>query len=775
MKKYIALIYCLVLALCLLGCTEERWLENNIENNMPEGGLPVEFVMDFAPTEIITRSGENSISVDEKTVFENGDIIQVVANFYKKEDTETDANVLMNSVCCYLIYEKDEADPIGKWVNNTNEPLYWPWESEEASFQAFYYPGYDGLLKPGSPATPVLLEDLDIYTDPLMTELVENIPYGNAVPLEFKHKCARLILTDLESVFGSANYNELWLENTKLDPKKQTNAFELSIEGTPSSGTTGIEPPYSLDFNFTARQDDNKILIGGKTPEAESSETESPKYVVFFLPPGDYSGVSITRKFGRPLLSWENVDGLSNLEKGKSYTVSLNDLKGNIIIDDDDDWWKDDEGCIADTEFNLQEFLNSISAGHSYSYIKGGKEIVVLEEIETNHIVLKKNINFKGQYEKVDMLASTKFDGNGHYFVGVYKPVFGTLSGELSNLGIKDCEATVDLSEENPIFGILACNNSAEIDNIRLDNIKVNVKSITNDAATYFVGTLIGDNTNSVKNIQLNDIELTTDNITIIGGHLIIGGLIGQSAGSSNLENVEMSGDTPITVDNNVTISGGNGNTYCGGLVGLSSSDIINCKVRANVSTEDALAMWMYTGGLVGSMRNRDNTSTGSSHLKIENSINDGTVHGGKCLGIGTDDDNTTGHSSTGGIAGYTLRTDILNCKVLGNITSEIGDNHTDTDEFYTIGGLVGAVRAADTNNTDDYPKVKYNSVYAKVDETLTIDEENTETHFSKAGWLAGIAPNNVIEDNTNIKYINTKYNNVGYSSNVSAGGQPTE
>lgn len=775
MKKYIALIYCLVLALCLLGCTEERWLENNIENNIPEGGLPVEFVMDFAPTEIITRSGENSISVDEKTVFENGDIIQVVANFYKKGNTATDANVLRNSVCCYLIYEKDEADPIGKWVNNTNEPLYWPWESEEASFQAFYYPGYDGLLKPGSPATPVLLEDLDIYTDPLMTELVKNIPYGNAVPLEFKHKCARLILTDLESVFGSANYNELWLEN-KIQGQTNKNAFELSIEGTSSSGTTGIEPPYSLGFNFTAIQNDNKILIGGKTPEAESGEIESPKYVVFFLPPGDYSDVSLTRKFGRPLLSWENVDGLYDLQEGKSYTVSLNDLKGNIIIDDDDDWWKDDEGCIEDTEFDLQEFLNSISAGHSYSYIKGGKEIVVLEEIETNHIVLKKNINFKDQeYEKVDMHSTTKFDGNGHYFVGAYKPIFGSLSGELSNLGIKDSEATVNLSKENPEFGILACYNSAKIDNIRLDNIKVNVTSITDDAATYFVGTLIGDNTGSVKNMQLNNINLITNDIPIVGGHLMIGGLIGQSAENSNLENVEMSGDECINVDNNVIISGGNGNTYCGGLLGLSSSDIINCKVRANVSTEGALAMWMYTGGLVGSMRNRDNTSTGSDHLKIENSINDGTVHGGECLGIGTDDDNTTGHSSTGGIAGYTLRTDILNCKVLGYITSKIGDNHTDTDEFYTIGGLVGAVRAADTNNKEDYPQVKNNSVYAKVDETLEIDEENPEIHFSKAGWLAGIAPDNVVEDNTNIKYINTKYKNVGYSSNVSAGGQPTE
>lgn len=768
MKKYIALIYGLVLVFCLFGCTEERWLENNIENNTPEGGLPVEFVMDFAPTEIITRSGENSISVDEKTVFENGDTIQVVANFYKKGDTKTGANVCMNSVCCYLIYKKDEANPIGKWVNNTNEPLYWPWESEEASFQAFYYPGYDGLLKPGSPATPVLLEDLDIYTDPLMTELVENIPYGNAVPLEFKHKCARLILTDLESVFGSANYNELWLENTKLDPKKQTNAFELSIEGTPSSGTTGIEPPYSLDFNFTARQDDNKILIGGKTPEAESSETESPKYVVFFLPPGDYSGVSITRKFGRPLLSWENVDGLSNLEKGKSYTVSLNDLKGNIIIDDDDDWWKDDDECINDIEFNLQEFLNSISDGHSYSYIKDGKEIVVLEEIETNHIVLKKNINFIGQtYEKVDMHTSTKLDGNGHYFVGPYKPVFGTLSGELSNLGIKDCKAEVELDIDNPEFGILACENSANIDNIRFNDVYLNISSI-NLAATYIIGALIGDNEGSVKNVKLNNINVNTEELTIDGEHIIMGGLIGQSAENSSLENVEMSGDTPITVDNNVTISGGNGNIYCGGLVGLSSSDIINCKVRANVSTEDAFGMWVYTGGLVGNMRNRDNATTRKDHIIIENSIIDGTVHGGECLGIGTDDDNTTGHSSTGGIAGYTLRTDIFNCKVLGFVTSEIGANHTDTHEFYTIGGLVGAVRAADTNNKDDYPQVKENSVYAKVDGELKIDGENPQIHFSKAGWMAGIAPDNVAEEQSNKKYVETEYENVGYRSNVS-------
>ena len=63
MKRYITFISCFIVLCGLLGCTDERWLENGgtAEN---AGGLPIEFVMDFAP---ITPSSRADAQIGEKT------------------------------------------------------------------------------------------------------------------------------------------------------------------------------------------------------------------------------------------------------------------------------------------------------------------------------------------------------------------------------------------------------------------------------------------------------------------------------------------------------------------------------------------------------------------------------------------------------------------------------------------------------------------------------------------------------------------------------------
>lgn len=47
------------------------------------------------------------------------------------------------------------------------------------------------------------------------------------------------------------------------------------------------------------------------------------------------------------------------LEKGNSYTVSLEALTGNITQDDmDDSWWEEEEGEIYG-KFETQEFMEA--------------------------------------------------------------------------------------------------------------------------------------------------------------------------------------------------------------------------------------------------------------------------------------------------------------------------------------------------------------------------------------------------------------------------------
>lgn len=760
MKRYITFISCFIILCGLLGCTDERWLENGsaAEN---AGGLPIEFVMDLAPIQPVTRT-DGTTNYAQKTEFVKDDIIQIVANFYKKSETDNDEFELMQgkSVCCILTYNGE------KWEDKSGANLYWPWDSEKADFTAFYYPGFDGVLSVGSSPT-VLLDSLEVTTDPLMANKVSNIPYGNAVPLKFEHKCARLILTDLDAVTGGASYSELWMENLNSETDK-TNAFLLNLSNNKNE--------LSLGFNFeTVRDENNRVLIGGKTAVDENNNSVKNS-MLFFLPPGNYSTVALTRRFGHSLFSWDSVNDLSNLEAGNSYIVSLKDLLGHITIDNDDDWWEDEDEYIKpeNGKFNLNDFLECVGNGRPYSYYDNGNEVVVLERIANNYVVLKKNIDFNKQnFTLRNIDTGITFDGNGHFFKNVtYNSIFNKIDGNVMNLGIIDSEVTdISLTEEEVgaqgdykanMFGLLARECLGNIDRIRLSNITIHVSSLEEEG-TFMVGALVGENHLSpITNIEVNgDITVTVDN-KITNGSLILGGLVGQNGKNASLESVTVYDNAKISVTNKTQIA--KGSVYTGGLVGLSSSDVKNCKVLADVDASQATGIWVYTGGIVGSLRNstdsddsetRDTTEETNLHIKLENSQNIGTVIGGRCLQNVTEDESASGHSSTGGLVGYSLRADITNSLVSGTVSSTI-EVEEGKSEYYTIGGVVGAVRAVKSGDVHDYPVVRDNSIYANV------NSQPNET-FCFVGWLAGIAPQNIIEQtNLNSLYVETKLGKVG-------------
>ena len=288
------------------------------------------------------------------------------------------------------------------------------------------------------------------------------------------------------------------------------------------------------------------------------------------------------------------------------------------------------------------------------------------------------------------------------------------------------------------------------------------------------IGALVGNNnTQPITNIEVNNIHVSSGadaNDTKEGTVVMLGGIIGQNGENASLENVSMSGDGKITVTNNTRITVGS--VYTGGLVGLSASHIKNCKVRADVSAYDATGTWVYTGGLAGSMRNQK-TDTTKDHILVDNSQNEGTVRGGECLSDNsTTGDAARGHSATGGLVGYSLRADIRHCTVSGTVETHTG---TDNDgiEYYTLGGIAGAVRAVDSEETDDYPQVFDNDVYATVNTTTGWNDT-----YCFAGWLAGVAPPNVeaTQPQPNTCYIETSLNKVGVEDNSSAAGQtPSE
>lgn len=814
MKTYITWIYSLILTCCLLGCTDEQWLENK-GTPAQEGGLPIEFVMNLAPMEPNTRTdGENSIKIPEKT-FKDKDIIQIVANFYKNtgnegttETTGNETKTPYSSVCCILTY--DEASD--KWVNNSGVGLYWPWEVEElvyAEFQAFYYHGYDGLmkLKEGendvyAPEALLDLSDWENLPDPLMTDIVK-VEYGNAVNLTFKHQCARLVLTDLDKVMSGAIYDRLWLENKK--------GVTSGTDATTDTETTGTETTndknafrlgllkdmennsLSFKFEFRTVKDENRILIGGKKITSENA-------IVFFLPPGDYSQVALTRRFGYPLLSWDvpapdptdtnaSTASLNDLEAGTSYIVSLEDLKGNIIIEDDDDWWKDDDTNYVGEGFDLEDFLESITKAQAYSYTDevSNNTVNVLEvtkEGDKTYLKLKKGIDFENYAGEVkaELGQGVVFDGGKYFFKNVCRSIFNTVKGTIQNLGIKECtNKSIQLNETIHYFGILARENSGTIDNVRLENINLIVKELYNDSDIInMIGGMIGYNLGTISNIEVNAINISEEDATDISGtSIMLGGLIGQNGSTGTLDGVTMCGNDKIYVTISSEMS--SGSIYTGGLVGLSSNNIANCSVRANVDASKASGTWVYTGGLAGAMRNQiggsSTETTSDQKIYLYNSINEGNVKGGIC----SSENNSQGHSSTGGLIGYSIYTDILNCKVQGEIASAIEKPDVGKlNKFYTIGGLIGTVRATKSGETALYPEVKNNSVYISFDENLKAHSQPEaapvgDVHYCYIGWLAGIAPENVTNagnegssEETNQLFVSTDYPKVGRLSNES-------
>ena len=192
--------------------------------------------------------------------------------------------------------------------------------------------------------------------------------------------------------------------------------------------------------------------------------------------------------------------------------------------------------------------------------------------------------------------------------------------------------------------------------------------------------------------------------------------------------------------------------------------------MRADVDAYGATGTWVYTGGLVGSMRNQKTTTT-IGHILVENSQNDGTTKGGECLSNTTaTGDDATGHSATGGLVGYSLRADIQSCLVNGTVTSHIGTIENDALKYYTIGGIAGSIRAVESGDIDDYPQVLDNDIYA----TINVQLSESIANHCFIGWLAGVAPPHLEPEQTlpNHCFVTTSFNKIGREDESTPSGQ---
>ena len=655
----------LVSSLLLAGCMEEAQPEK-ADTGAGGGGVPVEFVMkcrnmEPAGTPEAQQTAETKVRHDGFE-FEEGDVIHISAVFVLTGG---------GSTISYDCLELTDGEWVSREISADHpEPMLWPWDAETATFHAYYLSHSSGIL---AARTDRSLDNLGTEADPLYAT-AENVAYGAAVSLEFGHLCTKLTLSGLTQ--GEAAF---WLKKENIE-----DAFTLVKE---QDGT--------LSFSFYSS--DPTVRPSGTNHVAGISAGDGT--AVFYLAPGDYSDMQITYEFGLQYLTLSGIEGLGNMEAGKSYAVRIDSGSGNIDYADEDDWWPDPDDGTDDVKLSdveIDGFLGAVHDGKEYVTTSG----IPILATRSGGTVLLRNIDFQNNtFTPHELPNGAVFDGKYHYIKNVSgSGIFSRLNGRVSNLGIAGGRIS-----DKPITddaGILAEESSvsAVVSNIRIKDVSISVIP-PETGAVCNVGALLGNNSGTILNVEAGGSITVKAESDRSYSRVNIGGIVGQSSGS--LRNIGMMNDAdgagidvicscqfPESSSGNIDYA--EGERYVGGLVGLSAGPVSDCAIAADVTAAGSRGVLMYTGGLIGMLRGSDQMSSGVS---LTNSMVSGAVTGGLAFAIdGTV--NGEGRSYTGGLAGYAYAvSEVSDCIALGAVYGHdyegAGFKPYD-NSIYALGGAFG-------------------------------------------------------------------------------------
>lgn len=656
-SKWLSLV---LLVTLIYGCTNDFMTEEQSRDRNGKA-LPIEFVMNVSDM-IDSANTPDSKVKKEGFEFEEGDIIHINAVF-----TLLDKTTVTKYDCLEL---KD-----GKWISreedsDNGEPMSWPWDADFATFEAYYISHSSGILEA---EIKRLLDELRNEADPVYAK-IENVNYGAAVELDFKHLCAKLTINGLKE-----GQKEFWLQKDNLK-----DAFSLQRNKEAENGSE------SLKFDFITAEDD---LLKGQENRVIGTSDEKGS-VTFYLAPGDYSNMKITYPYGLPYLIFTDVEGLANLESNKAYTLTIGAGSGNVEEADEGDGWTDPDGPdIKLTEIEINALLKAINNGNEYVTENG---TIILAK-DGDGTVLLKDVDFQNNSFKAQSLPNgTVFDGKYHYIKNIKNSsLFTEVNGVVRNLGLYCAEISDD---KDSSAGILApiSNSSAEISNLHLINISI-IKKPATIHEICDVGSLLGTNNGKIQDVKFGGkitVEVTSENAP---ARIHIGGLIGQSSG--HVSNISLLSDynNDLSIDvicdcrvvdfDKIT----SGDRYVGGLIGLSTGRTENCMIKARVTSANTQGILMYTGGLIGMIRG---TTDGKSDVSLSNSVVSCDVTGGLAFPI-NETTNGEGRSYTGGLVGYVYSaTSITSSKSMGKVNGhDYKDDFKPYDNaFYALGGVFGQI-----------------------------------------------------------------------------------
>lgn len=698
MNKYIILL-CITLACCFGSCQDDLGIHNGTSLRNPEEGLPVTFIAEALPSMESVGDIASRANDPYKQIFEDGDFIHVSATFtLLNENGGLDENA--ETVSQYELLRFNKA--ANEWQSTDSQLLTWPWNADHGVFTAYFIGASDGLLNANDPKV-IALDTLTYLTDPLKA-VSEEIQYGHAVPLKFEHQCAKLTLTNVP---GDAI--EFWAKADESNSQAPiNNQYEVKLTQTDTDET--------IEAQFTSTGENAHI----------AAQRTADNSLIFYLAPGNYYGMKLNYRYNRPYRGL-NIDGLKDLEAGKTYVIDFTKHTGSITIEDDDDGEEDPETNPDAVELvtpDINKFLQAIHDGSEYKDEESGQ--IILADEGDGRTALLVNVDFQGNdFDDYDLPATASFNGNGHYIKNIIRPLFNNVHGKISNLGVYN-----DIDNENPIIieenmdpeinasavGAIAreCQLSndnpdeANIDNVRLGNITIYVKPPLNADLVLDVGVAVGNCQGRVNNIRLAGnikVEVATTDTEREIGTVNVGGIIGQLTTTGHLSNVSrMEEETPgsITVISACPNEINDRNT--GGLVGLSNGCIEDCILsNATVDASGTVGTMVYTGGLAGMAR-----GTQGSHETTTNGIFRSKFDGIIKCGLAYSEDYSEeggeiaeGHAYAGGAVGYAYWTD----NIQDNEISGILEGPTDDEGFkpwdnsiYATGGLFGQIFESPTS-----------------------------------------------------------------------------
>lgn len=710
----------------LAGCTDDLPADRPSADAGNE--LPIEF--DFS-----MPAATRGFDGDVKRAFTNGDVIHIIGTFQTKELQEngeyTDGMVKRYGAMSYN----------GKqWNPLAGSKLTWPSVAVNGTFEAYYIYGSNGVLTGATEPQPVFLADVKPETgDPMHAESEENIVYGHAVGLEFKHLCAYLTLVDLEPQVATS----YWFR--RKNDATLNNAFKFYLQHD-------AEGDPEFVFDFCAEPSDPKefpdlIYISAdavaQTIFDENGEVRTITKASYFLEPAYYETFSLCYPAAAPkvydYLEYdynnipENSGGVDKennkplLEAGTTYTLTITKSPGvTINSPSSGEGWHDETPYY---DVDVEEFLKSIADKRAYEVTvedeDGTTRTVKILETTAEGTKLLENVDFK-KFQYFDygsqrwkfkdenfvpnISGGNVFDGDYHYIMNLASPLFRYNYGTIKNVGIRhiSIEATTYEDEENyddrdkdmSRLGALCMWNrhNAVISNVRVTSVDMKVKvwsQIATDSdgsETHNIGCVVGSNTGSISEVALSGAFRLDVSGTNTNSSVLIGGLLGQNAAEGTVYDVTpLDGDFEIGITNSCT--GDIGSYSVGGVVGESTGTISGV-ILSDVAIDGTRSSGVtsYMGGIAGQLAASEEVSTPTY---VESCVIGGSIRAGTTKRF----EQITSGSYIGSIAGADYNVAVTDCRT---VVSVYGSTTENNDVIYATGGGFGRIRDASSYNFEN-------------------------------------------------------------------------